>query len=270
MGKDKRESRTWHRDSADDERHWLGEGLAGQESLLSEITPFLYAADATIFRHASQIAHHYHGPEERPLATVISPSGSIPWHVGQLSKHFDVCLLLEQYDPMIDGLTSSFGISVYEGHVPESLHSAVDFLVFTEIFWRDPTAFSLALRLALQLLSPSGRAIVMLPELGSPEDVAIQFASGELIARDAILQMYELSVFESALVTPIALQGLLDDPKLGINEFAKRHKEFFGRSARDLCLSRLYEQDFRDEIVDSDGHPRSLLFLLLGGASEVA
>ena len=242
MGKTKR--RHQFPRSREEGSHWLGEGYSGQNSLLFDIDPYFYAADQTVCRTASQISHHYDGLEAKPLAVINSPHDVVPWHVGYLkSRFFDLVVLSAESDPLLDEMSEQFNVSLFSGGAPSSLNAQVDFLLFLESLWPDPLHVQAALKQADLLLATDGRATLLFAGIIEEGEVFVMWSDGTRQGLDQIANEYVLRDFSGYETSIIELRSLQAQHELGVTEFAKRHKEFFGKNTRDFILARLRESD---------------------------
>jgi hypothetical protein len=232
--------------------HWLAEGLAGADALLLDVDPYLFAVDGMFAKLASQVAHRYDGEEQRPLAIICAQEEYMPWHVGMLRKRYDVALSVPDDDELIEELSHRFDVSVFAGELPANLGASSQLVLFTESQWRDSDEFLAALERAHQLLTTNGRAFLVLRGSGGQSSPQINFADGSSISLSKLIEDRTFGFFEDWNTTAIALSELGALSDFGAGEFAKRHRDFFGKSARDLLLSRLYEEEFQKAIKDGN------------------
>lgn len=226
-----------------EEAHWVGDGVALQDSLLADIGPIAYALDGLFTHHASQIAHDHQRDDERPVAVVLSPAETVPWQAGHLSKRFTTCIVTPNDDPIIEQASLRFNMSVFVGETPDALESKADCILFTDDQWPSQSVFEKALATAHRLMAENGRALFFLRTEIEGQETRAHWLSGGTTPLEGISK-FEL--FDSWSYENVRLSEVVATRDFGVNDFAKRHKDFFGKYARDLCLARLYEKDFQD------------------------
>jgi hypothetical protein len=226
-----------------EESHWLGDGIALQESLLFDLDPFSYALDGALASTASRVVHKCLGSSERPLALLVPPRESIPWQLGVLSKKFDIFIWAENYDAMLESAAVRFNATLLNGDLPEN--ASFDFILFTTSDWQNAGQLSEALEEGYRLVSERGSACFILRAAGERE---ICWGDG---SRSSVEAIRVVAKFESVEHTAISLRAVFSQTGYGVAEFAKRNRDFFGRYAQDLCLSRLYEEEFQRTMESS-------------------
>ena len=239
----------------DQERHWLGDGIAFPDTLLFDVNPILFALDAHLAHSASQIAHSYDGDARRPLAVVFSRADCIPWHVGLLRKQYDTCICAGGPDPILDEIAEHFDITVFEDEVPEALAGSADFVMIADSAWPGRTEFEAAVERAFTVAGEQSRVCCFVCAEGSPDSAAdgltVRLAD-ENIALAELVQSPVFQRFNRVSTLPVPLKSLSGQQEFGVPEFAKRHRDFFGKFAYDLLLARVYESDFQDLVTGPD------------------
>lgn len=234
----------------DDSNHWLGEGIAGQESLLIDLDPYLYAADPIISKSIAQSARAYSGDNARALGVIVTPAEAIPWHIAHMRKWCEVCVCAPDYDPLLEEVVGAFDATLYSNGIPSTLEGKTDLLLFGGGAFRVQSEFWEALDLAERMLSPDGRAHFVLRGKGDADNLHVVFEEeipcGELFAHES------LDAFKYTEDAASSFRRLGLEHDLGMGEFWKRHRDFFGKDVRDLVLSRLYEEEFQHLFTSKD------------------
>lgn len=250
MGKTKRKSLQVRRRD-EDRGHWLGAGLAGQDSLLFDLDPYLYAADSVLSKTISQVAHHYDGENGKALIAICPAPETLPWHSAYLRSHCDVCICAPVDDPLLEFVEESFNVTIFSESVPHSLQGQADIVLFTEAHWKNLSTLEESLHIAEELLADDGRALFVLQASGEEPNLTLSWDDPYCETVADLVASRIFSKFKIAFETVVPLATLNAQRDFGVGEFAKRHKDFFGKNARELCLSRVYEEDFQREIADS-------------------
>jgi hypothetical protein len=252
----KKDSAKRHR--ADERQHWLGDTVSAPDSLLFDLTAEFYAADSAILRTASAVAHAYDGDEKRPLAVILAPAESAPWHVGALSKKFDTAICAPERDAILESIERRFNTSLFIGdEPPQQLDNQADFILFSQTSWSSVDELLQAAVLAHRLISENGKACLILPCSGGR--IVWQNAESGAIALDREPFTYFARTEEHLF----SLAEIAQRSEYGVGDFAKRHRDFFGRYAHDLCLARIYEEDFQ-KALRAPGEPAAKLLVLEG------
>lgn len=249
--KEWRKPNAGRRGQTSSERHWLGEGVAGQESLLMELTPALYALDQTLASVAGSVAHR--AGSEKPFAIFVPPEGTVGWQLGYLSKKFRIYLWSEASDEFVEAAADHFGAKLVEGDLEESIENEVELFVCTSSCWHSEAHFIEGVRDALKYLAPGGSACFVVEGTGAEGDIRLAWddetetplralIEGSLFRLPAVGQVHTASLNENAA-------GDADS----ITAFLKRSREFFGRHCRELLLQRLWEPDFGPHPVEAAG-----------------
>ena len=89
-------------------KHWLGEGLDGQESLFLELDPFVFRADATICQMARSIYFELTPQRERLSALLLPDGEAIGYHLGFLSSMYQVYLAIPEFDELREAAAEEF------------------------------------------------------------------------------------------------------------------------------------------------------------------
>lgn len=235
--------------NSDRERwHWLEEGELGQESLLLDLDPFLYAADATICRLAGAAAYDDPGDPERPFGLLVPPHDAIAWQQAVLSRRYRLAVWGDHEDPISEQAADQFKIHLFSADPPEFLQSACSLVLLTDSQWRSAEHLAETLQELDQYVGAGGRLILLLRTELTPDGVTVLFRDGPL-ALDRLLELPLFPPFPSTPTAPseqitLPLHDLSRSGDDYLAAFLKRHRDFFGRSMRDAMLTRLSEQDF--------------------------
>lgn len=226
-------------------RHWLEEGSLGQETLFSELDPYLLATDRILCRRATQLAFRLKRSRETPRAVLLPPAGTVGWQIGHLAKHFELYVWCPEPDEIQEAAAAKFGAILISGSLDQLPDACADLIMITDVGWRDRREFAEAVRELREYLSGEGEALCVLRAIDEGTGVIIEWDAGsrlplgELLAANDAPSEWELA----PLVT-----GPSD---FDLGTFLKRHRTFFGRNARDFCLDRLYDPDFARNARDS-------------------
>lgn len=236
------------------EHHWLGSGPNIQDSLLLDLNPYTYSLDHLIVRQASQVAFRYEGREKRPLAVLFPPVESIPWQLGVLARNFDICIRAGASDQILEQAAERFNASLFIGELPPTVDSSADFILSTTVEWPSLSLIVEMLEQIHSLISEEGRGALVVPCVSKPDgDVEVLLSDGS-----SSLSIFEFlnescfSKFRLRAYYDVPISKLRTYPDFGVNEFSKRHSDFFGKYGRDLCLSRIYEEDFQGILKDKN------------------
>ena len=225
-----------------EQRHWLEEGVAGQESLLLELDAWLYALDQPLAAIASGVAHACVPRQERPFAVFIPLYDTIGWQLASLSKHYNVYLWSENGDELLTRAANVFGAEIVDEDLLGQLEHEVDFFLCSNYVWTSEQTFKRAVRNARASLSREGRACFVLRGTGAGEDISVVWREGTSTA------LAEILAAEPAALPPVAENRLIAlkdaDPVSLLPAFLKRNRDFFGRNMRELFLQRMQEEDF--------------------------
>ena len=236
--------------------HWLGHGIDGQEALLFDLDPYLYAFDAQICKISQQIAFSkderaLKSSKERPKAAIILGDELNPWSVGFLSEKFDVVLVTNFIDPIVEETADHFNAIILDEEKFYELEPVFDFILFFNCCSKlDREVIKNAVEVT-NILAPGG--VALFPSRTT------QILTAEVRA-SWLSTTLGFKEFESIDVWQTSFSELLKIPEYGVGDFAKRHKSFYGKEGRDLCLKRIYEDDFQD-VVNGN---REVLELIIG------
>lgn len=245
MKRSNRKPETRRKEHDASENHWLQEGTAGQESLLLELDPFLFAADQTISTLSSSIAFNFEPDDyEKPFAVLVPPDGAIGWPLGYLSKHYNTYLALDDEDELACQAADRFNAKIIPVESRLEVEHDISFYLNTRLSWRDFAHLAQIARAAFQLLRDDGLACFVLPALKRGAKTLIQWGANEptdfsLFSSAGVLSLPEPKQVHNCVLSEI-------DPIEQLPHFLKRNREFFGRNTRELFLERMQEADFRD------------------------
>jgi len=255
MGKSKKKFLTKLRPQKQSE-HWLGHGLDGQEALLFDLDPYLYALDAHICRVSQQIAFSTDArvskpSKERPKAAIILGDELNPWSIGFLSEKFDLVLVTDFIDPIVEETADHFNAIILDEEKFYNLEPVIDFALF----------FNCSAELGRDLIK-SAFDITNILAIGGVALFPTRTTEilGAEVRANWLSTTLGFKEFDSIEVFQTSFSELLKTPDYGVGEFAKRHKSFYGKEARDLCLKRIYEDDFQEVVKGNN----EILELIVG------
>ena len=263
MGKTKRKGLpSRRRGDSDEESHWLRAGLTGQDSLLFDLDPYLYLVDNLVSKTFSQVTHHYDGENPHALAVIVAPNETVPWQAAFFRSRADVAVCIPDFDPILESAGTELDLSIFLGGLPEKLHGQTDFLLFSGSRWESVESYQNAIETTYAALAPGGRACFVFPGSQSAGAVNVEFVDGDRFSLEKLLSAVRSERFDLIETAVLPFAALRMQPYFGVGEFAKRHRGFFGKSARELCLSRLYEEEFQQLIADPND--RCAVALIVG------
>lgn len=254
MGKTRKHLITQRRESTRNAEHWLGFGIDGQDALLLDLDPYLYVLDSLICRIAQQTAftvdeRFRSEPSERPKAAILLGYDLNPWTVGFLSERFDVALVSDYVDPIVEETADRFNAVLFDDETFYSLEPVFDFVLRFECTQAiDGELLRTASELSNVLL-PGGRALFPISiKDGKTGEQRAQWIKSSLGFRE----------YTTVDVERASFQEIKNLPDFGVGEFARRHRAFYGKEARDLCLKRIYERDFQ-AVIESETNDLELI-----------
>jgi hypothetical protein len=242
-------------------RHWLGEGSFGQDSLLTEIDPHLYAIDQKLCHHISQLAFHNAIKDGKPEAVIVSGPDAVPWLIPFMTDRYCLWIWGQEEDDLLNAAAASFNAEIFYGELPERLQGRASVAVLAHSHWAGPELLMDALRLFSQTLGAGGRVLTVLRGRMIEGEPHVEWEAGEHTAL-ADLLAGNIFRFEPPVIVEEASLGEIGALRdFGISAFLLRHHEFFGEEARDLVLARMRERDFSDLLRDNAASSRIALLL---------
>ena len=246
MLKTRRKPHSGKRIRPSDVRHWLDEGVAGQESLRLELDPFLYAADAAVYRIASSVAHRNRDKNARPVALFVPACGGIGWQLGFLSQHYDVVLICDDADAITVAAAEHFNVELCNGAVPSHFESVGSFYLMTKLRWGSSSELIDELRDAESWLHPGGvvAAVFLAKEEGEGPEICWADGSSVPVKQFANGEVFRLP--KPSAVQSVALPSVNPCDGALVSKFLKRNRAYFGRGVRELFLERASDPDFSE------------------------
>jgi len=241
MGKTGKKKGFFRRESSRESEHWLGHGIDGLDALLFDLDPYLFALDQSICRLAQQTAYsgaerYRENPGERPKAAILLGYDLNPWIVAFLSEKFDVALVSDYVDPIVEETAEHFNAILLDTDAFLNLEPVFDFVLRFECSRGIDAELVRTASEVVDLILPGG--IALFPTI--PDESIASEKRGNWIASSLGFRDFSEVALES-----VSLGEIKALPDYGATEFAKRHKAFYGKAARDLCLKRIYERDFQ-------------------------
>ena len=233
------------RPGSDDSGHWLNEGINGEESLLLELDPYLFACDQMLSTLSSSVAHRAEteAKGELPFAVLVPPEGSVGWQLGYLSKKFNVYIWADEGDDFLREAADQFGAKVISGDLETELTQPIELFLFTDD-WQTQSEFISSLREARDCLSICGTigAVLKAKGLAVPERVC--WADGDECGVTVLQNggLFPLTAPSELLYA--RLSDLRPSEGEAFKGFVKRNRPFFGKNLRELLLSRMEEPEF--------------------------
>ncbi len=237
-------------------RHWLGEGELGQDCLFDDLDPYLYAADKTLFHRASTRSHEIQQQrrELEPSALLIPRSGTVPWHIEYLSEKFELWIWAFEEDDLLREAGEYFGAQIFVGDsIPENVLE-LDYILCTETEWDGKQDLAEIYRAVQHHLAADGMmSVVWQGEMREGESPLAQFSKQQAFLFP-----------EPDFVETVPLSAIANAHEYNVAEFLRRHKRFFGKNARDLCLARMNEKDFMEIARGAGAEKRAAIVLEFG------
>lgn len=243
----------WVRESKDEQlSHWLGEGMIGQDDLFFDLQPHLCAVDALICKQIVQLGYQMEHALCEPAAVLVPPKESLSWFVPHLVDHFEVFLWTDELDEALDNLVQHFNVEIFSGEVPERIWP-VGYVLCLDTEWDGPDNFFSGVEEVVPCLAEDGIATFVLQVLGKEDECKIFWNEEnstpyhQFIHEQPCAASHEM--FQSELFS--IPQGLAL-PQNSVSEFLKRHRSYFGKNARELCIRRMNEIDFCNIATDEE------------------
>jgi len=211
-----------------DVHHWLGEGLEGQDTLISEIDADWYSADRQIYSLSQSVFHQIDKRADTPHACIWTAEDSIPWHIGWLSNSFRTVVVSDSVDPILESYCVEFRTGMIH---PEDIHQSlgmIDFFLFFPKVFSDLTELLNAQQFIEPLLTEVGVGVVLTTT----------------------------PVFVSSGIEFLETPSFTGQPEFGASEFSKRNRDFFGKGAKELIVRRLYQHEVYDSLTNNIENPR--------------
>jgi hypothetical protein len=227
-------------------RHWLHEGSTGQESLLLELDPCLYALDQALATVAASVAHSVDHGEEKPYAVLVPPAQTVGWQLGFLSKNYNVYVWSETFDEVLGQAADRFGAQVIDGDLYAELEHEIDLFVYTDYSWRSARQFAQTIKETKKLLSVAGKACFAVSARGDGSLRQVNWQDGSGTSLSKIMQEGFPHVAPPEQLRKVCLSQL--EPNSILPAFLKRNRDFFGRNMREEFLERMQEMDFRGSV----------------------
>ena len=230
--------------------HWLGEGMDGQDSLFFELDPYLYSADRELAQAIRSFYFRLRDSKvfnngDKPKVLFCPPQDAVGFQLGLLSEFFSVSLLAEERDTIREEACAEFHAELLDTGVPPERHQAYDLILHTGCHFRDLDQLRAALRFARDALAFDGRAIFLLAGYVENGEGIIHWADNSTTACSALEsgEVFLVKPPVECIIQPLIANAAQDSDYLGA--FLKRHRDYFGRAARGLCLERLKEEEFQ-------------------------
>ncbi len=245
-------------DKEEQARHWMGEGHFGQEALLLDLDPYLYAIDQVLSHRISQIVHAREDERARPLAVLVPPEATVSWQLAYLAQHFDLSLWSDDSDAILQDAVSHFDAEIFSGELPPLIHGRLSLFVHTDAAWENRSQLRLALRDTASSLAADGEIIVVLRCRGKLSQLEVEWSDGSSSDLSEVLERHVIAgLSEPSQVVHLSLADF--DPRGSeyLTAFLRRHRDFFGRNARDFFLDRMRDADFSEAFYSpQDGAAR--------------
>lgn len=203
-----------------------------------------FITDSAVCRKVQFFGQRYHGPKERPLAAYIPPPGTVGWQLPLLAERYDVAIISDEIDPLLERAAERFDAAAYASSLPSTLEGHVDFAVMTFRDWHSPGAFFSSLNHVSAWLAEGG---VMLAVVAAKtrEGARVLCRStdnnGSLITELHRGVRPQLELHETLTLEIAPARRQLEQE---MDEFLRRHQSFFGRNVREYLEERMRAPDF--------------------------
>ena len=250
--------------------HWLGAGVWGQESLLDEISPELYALDSWI---ASSSASHFHRGElnpdvseqEKPFALLMPALDSIGWQLGYLSKHYRVYLRCSEDEDASLAAADCFNAMLFESSESVASSLYIDFALDTQTTWPSWDALAEHLAMYRSLLDEKARLYFVLAAEEREGILHLPWTEGGSTPLETVLSCESngrpLGLGSGRIEQKICMPSEDPHDPARLHGFLKRNREYFGRSIREQLVARLGEPDFASAHIASSERISWALFV---------
>ncbi|MCB0323233.1 MAG: hypothetical protein KDD69_06645 [Bdellovibrionales bacterium] len=243
------------REGAAATRHWLGEGSAGQESLLLELEPIAYVLDQAVASISTAVAHRLSLRHEKPFAVLVPPAGSVGWQLGYLIKRFNVYLCADPTDDHSQEAADRFGAKLIRGEFDAELEHEIGFFLFGGAEWEDRNTFAFAVRQAQACTADDGIVSALLlgeRTIGASGacETRVLWSDGSSSAMAELggLSGFTLGVPISTHTVELTMANALDSGRM--SAFLKRNRAYFGRETREMLANRIRDEDFCQHFQD--------------------
>jgi hypothetical protein len=250
-------------DKEDQTRHWLGEGYSGQEALLLDLDPYLYAIDQALCHRISQTSHDKYSVRPSTTALLIPPSGAVYWQISYLSQRFELSVWADSSDTLVQSAADHFDVELFSGDIPSIVNGKIGLVVNADFTWNSRAQFLSEIRQLASTVSDGGELIVVMPGLQDGSVINIRWRDDSVSELNQLLEMRGLLGLE--LPQTIFTQRLNEFDYQNadyLSAFLKRHRLFFGRNARDLFLARMRESDFSQLLRSSAGNESTVAVMV--------
>ncbi|MCB0343703.1 MAG: hypothetical protein KDD66_01225 [Bdellovibrionales bacterium] len=243
----RRKPHAGRRDRSGGEPHWLGEGLHGITSLFDDVDEIGFITDEAVCKRALQFAQRYHGEKERPLAVYAPPGNFVGWQLPLLCERFDVAVVVEEPDPLLERACERFDAALFAEGLPKNLEGFVDFAIAPYRPWRSSLELSEVLSMLSSWINDDGELLVVAQAQTQGTEQLVSWRGDEQSVHIDQLHIGiypKLELKESVTFNFDVSRKGFDD---WIESFLKRHQPFFGRNVRDFLEERIRAGDFGTE-----------------------
>jgi len=243
-------------DKDEQEFHWLGEGIDGQQTLASELDPYVYRADQTICQKLRASYFERGAGAEKGKLLLCPPDDALGYHMGVLSESYDIFVQTRGWDEFSEEVAEHFKAVLLRDGLPYELNGRLSTILYTNYHWDSLSTFRELVRKALSLLSPEGYAHFLLPGQLLSQGSVVNWDDGSTTNLSEIEQgeVFRLPVPDGVEILPFAAVSSIEDDYL--RRFLKRHRSYFGRAALGPCLQRMKESDFYDLLLGPESKTR--------------
>ncbi len=243
----RRKPHSGRRDRAGSEPHWLGEGLHGITSLFDDVEEVGFITDEAVCKKILRFAQRYHGEKERPLAVYIPPDDLVGWQLPLLSDRFDVAVVTDEPDPLLERASERFDAAMFTDGVPKNLEGFVDFAFAPFRAWRSSEELRDMLARVSSWLADDGELLMVASAQSSAGDCSITWLGDErpISLHELHKGIYpRIELKESLIFQFDSSRKEFDE---WVESFLKRHQPFFGRNVREYMEERIRAGDFSSE-----------------------
>lgn len=234
-----------------DRKHWLGEGVAGQEVLLDDLDPYFAAVSSGLTKEISRRSRLQDLRGEPTLMWL--PESPLCPLMSTLSGLGPVSLITEEHDEVVSSAATEFSVNVFDSSFEESasLKSPYCFVFCLEQVWSSSKSYAMHVRHCLTLLSAGGVVVCLLRGVRRGEETVIEWSKDEFTSLDQLITRGVFPLPPASLAQAVSIGDYFSKPYNSAKEQAKLFKNFYGRGVEDLYLARLREPDISNCLSES-------------------
>ncbi len=243
----------------------LDEAYAEQQNLFFELDPYLFLADSVVCQRSRGLLFQGKNFTRRPPALVFPPDGGAGWYQGFLSDYYTVSVYVAERDPFVDEVTKRCGAVAVSSPLPTYLDGATALVIHAEVEWHGVDTYLSRLATSWQLVDPEGILISVIPgRIDENHNTVATFLDGTGYTVEELQGMLKFDQDSEVEIVdvPFASADCFSSEDY-LTTFLKRHRSYFGKSARGACLARMADPDFRECVQGAGSQLRTAIIVIL-------